>query len=132
MFSMRELMLMVETERPREGPPVPDTLFHGTGEEAWNSIQESDTMYSSDHRDEDAISFTTDWHTANRFAQAVAKREGGAGVIIEFNGDDLARKFNVEPFSDSGLVHAEQEWLVKVGSITQVTRYIIGVEKVSA
>lgn len=131
MFSMRELMLMVETERPREGPPVPDTLFHGTSLSAWNDIQETQTMRSSEHRDESAISFTTDWHTAQRFASSAAKRDGDdRGVIIEFNGDDLARKFNVQPFSDTGLIHAEQEWRIDVPEITQVDRYVTGAEEV--
>jgi len=132
MLSMRELMLMVEmTERPREGPPVPDMLYHGTSLSAWEMIQSDNTMIASDHRDEESISFTTDWHTAQRFALQGARRDGDdSGVVIEFNGDDLARKFNVKPFSDTGLIHAESEWRIDVSEITQVNRYISGVEKV--
>lgn len=126
-------MQMVETlERPREGPPVPDVLYHGTSLDNWESIQQDRAMYASDHNDDPAVSFTTDWHTAARFARMAAKGAGDrAGVIISFRGDELARKFNLQPFADTGLIHSESEWRVPVSEITQITKYIAGAEEIS-
>ncbi len=131
--TMRELMQMVETlERPREGPPVPDTLYYGTSYSNWESIQESGSIVSIEDHEEPAVSFTTDWNTASRQAREAADASGDMkGVILSFNGDSMARKYNITPFADSAIIHAEQSWHVPGDSVDQVMRYLVGTEEVS-
>lgn len=125
---MREMIQMLETlERPRVGDLVPDILYLGTSLSAWEQIKKDDIILGNQ---DSVISFTTEWHTAQEAAKAVASRlEEEKGIVIEFNGDALARKFKVEPLSQE-MAHAEQSWKITADRITQADRYILGVSVV--
>lgn len=122
---MRDIMRMVERlERPREGPPVPDTLYFGTCQRVWDAM-EKNTLNGP----EGSITFTTDWHRACKIAaRSATKHEDSKPIVLVINGDDLARKFNITTANETDAVHGESEWKIEPESIDQVDRYITAIE----
>jgi hypothetical protein len=123
---MREIMNMVERlEKPRVGPYVPDTLYFPTCRRVWETMQPENMLVGP----EGSMVFTTDWHgackSANKFAN---KHECNQPLVIIFNGDDLARKFNIVPVNATDSLHSEANWTFDGSSIDQVDRYISAIE----
>lgn len=122
---MRELMRMVERlEKPREGPHVPDVLYFGTCQRVWDAMEDN-TLQGP----EGVVMFTTEWHTAAKVAnRCAAKHEDNRPIILVFNGDDLARRFNVFPAHETDSLHSESDWTIEGDSIDQVNKYITAIE----
>lgn len=122
---MRDIMRLVE-RIATDGEPVPDMLYHGTSPAAWKQISDADEMVAG----EKGISFTTDWHAAARYALQAAERAGEEyGVVISFDGNDLAHEHLIAPGGAGDMPHAAAEWHVTKPVMHNINRFVKGAEK---
>lgn len=108
-----------------DGGPVPDILYHGTSQAAWKAIHDSDQMTS-----DETVAFTTDWQTAARHALEAAERVGeNYGVVMAFDGNELAHEHAIEPTGGTEMSHSSRDWQIAKPVIHNIKRFITGSEK---
>ncbi len=112
---------------------LPKYLYHGTSDEAWDSIREADTMMAmdSENRDE-AICFTTSECVAEEFARHSAVADMcEKGVVIVFDATKLGALYSIiehhDPNMDDGwrFFAGEEEYRIEQAQITGIASCVV-------